>query len=138
VCAYREPQPLPIPRAVADEPANSAALSIHPLLSLVRHATKANNVNNALFVGLQCVSSQHAYGAFTVAASMEVILFWCVVCPPGLLSNPKAGIRGTLEEADHRVHISVQKIEFCTQVGFHRWHSSIGASDFHDGQSYAT
>src|SRR5882724_2434301 len=50
----------------------------------------------------------------------------------GLLSNPNAGIRRTLEETDHLVHISVQETELRTQVSFHLRHSSIGVSAFHD------
>jgi hypothetical protein len=52
--------------------------------------------------------------------------------PRGLLSSPNAGIRRTLEEPDHLVHISVQETELRTQVSFHLRHSSIGVCAFHD------
>src|ERR1700722_6209586 len=40
----------------------------------------------------------------------------------GLFFGPNAGIRRTLKEPDHLVHISVQEIEFLTQIGFHCAH----------------
>jgi hypothetical protein len=40
----------------------------------------------------------------------------------GLFFGPNAGIRRTLKEPDHLVHISVQEIEFLTQIGFHSAH----------------
>jgi hypothetical protein len=43
----------------------------------------------------------------------------------GLLFSPNAGIRRTLKEPDHLVHVPVQEIEFLTQIGFHRRHSSF-------------
>jgi hypothetical protein len=43
----------------------------------------------------------------------------------GLFFGPNVGIRRKPEETDHLVHISVQEIEFRTQVDFHRRHSSI-------------
>jgi hypothetical protein len=52
--------------------------------------------------------------------------------PRGFLWSPNGGIRRTLEETDHLVHISMQEIEIRIQVGFHRRHSSIGVSAFHD------
>ncbi len=42
--------------------------------------------------------------------------------PRGLLSSPNAGIRRTLEETDHLVHISVHETELRTQVSFHLRH----------------
>src|SRR5580704_734508 len=52
--------------------------------------------------------------------------------PRGLLLSPNAGIRRTLEETDHLVHISVQETELRTQIAFHRRHSSIRRNAFHD------
>jgi hypothetical protein len=50
--------------------------------------------------------------------------------PLGLLSCPHSGNRRTLAEANHLDYISVQEIELCAQIRFHRWPSSTGAGAF--------